>query len=296
MPAHPRGAPLLVSNAIDAASRHSADLAIDVLAVVTLGASAAQMGLLNALGTLAFLILGIPIGVIVDRAPRVRTIVLSGLARSGILSTLALAWLLDAVTMGHVYAAAFTAGIASVFTETGQTAITPRISGKDGVSRLVSAMQSAESIVGLVVPAAAGGAISLIGAGPLVAIAAALTAGAALVIARQRMLPRTNPSAPASPEAGLRSLGRLVTEAREGWRALRGRRILWRITLAALLVNLGLAVHSAIEVVLILRTLELEEAVLGLVVSAGALGGLCGAATALPLARRVTRNAVVRAA
>lgn len=290
-PAPTRGLPLLVSNAIDAASRQCSDLAIDVLAVVTLGATTIQTGLLNALGTAGFLILGIPIGVLIDRAPSVRTISIAGLARSGIFATVVLAWSLGSLTMWHVYAAAFAAGVAGVFTETAQTAITPRVAHTGGVPRLVSAMQTAESVIGLAVPAAAGAAMSAIGAGPLLAIAAALTATAALVVLRQRT---RSPGTTPVERDGAGSLTGLFTEARDGWATLRGRRELWRLTLAALLVNFGLAVHSAIEVVLVLRTLALEEAVLGLIVSAGALGGLLGAVVALPLAGRFSHRTAVR--
>ncbi|MGO1886241.1 MAG: MFS transporter [Citricoccus sp.] len=303
LPPHPdpsspsrRGAPLLLSNLLDAAGRQGSDLATDVLAVAVLGATAAQMGLLNAVGTLAFLVLGIPIGVMVDRSPTLRLLVGSGMVRAGLLSTLMVAWAVDALTMVHLYAVAALAGVTTVVTETAQTAIVPRITGTSGVSGLVSRMQSAESAVGLIVPALAGAAVALTGAGPILAVTATLTAVAALVVLRVRLGRSPEPTAtadPAAPTAG-RALGRLFHEARRGWSTLRGNRALWRLTLGAMIINLGLAVHSAVEVVLVLRTLDLGSTTLGLVVSAGALGALLGSLIAVPLSKPLGVPTVLR--
>lgn len=315
-----RGWPLLLSNALDASGRQTADLAVDVLAVVVLGATAAQMGLLNALGTLAFLVLGIPIGVLVDRSPTVRLLLVSGLLRAGLLGTIVLAWAVGGLTLLHLYVVAALAGTAAVVVETTQTAIVPRIVGTAGVSGLVSRLQSAESVIGLVVPAGAGAAVALTGAGRTLAIGAALTALAALVLLRLRLDPAPAGSAPASTDPALGqsspvdpapgqsssvdpapgqsswagALARFVHEAREGWSTLRKRRTLWRLTLATMTVNLGLAVHSAVEVVLVLRTLDLGSASLGVLVSAGALGALVGSVVAVPLSRRISVRAALR--
>ncbi|WP_256840408.1 MFS transporter [Ornithinimicrobium faecis] len=303
-PAPSTGRPLILSNALDAAGRNTADLATDVLAVVVLGATAAQMGLLNALGTLAFLVLGIPIGVLVDRSPTVRLLLASGLVRAALLASLVLAWSLDGLTLLHLYAVATLAGTAAVVVETTQTAIAPRAVGVSGVSRLVSRMQSAESVISLVVPALAGVLVALTGAGPTLAVAAALTAFAALVVLRLRLAAPEQPtvaadqdptgSAGEEPEAATTALARFLREGRLGWSTLRERRTLWRLTLGSMLINLGLAVHSAVEVVLVLRELDLGATVLGLLVSAGGVGGLLGSLVAVPLADRLGVPRVLR--
>lgn len=290
--------PLLLSNALDAAGRQGADFAIDVLAVVLLGASAAQMGLLNALGTLAFLVLGIPIGVLVDRSPTVRLLTGSGLARAALLSTLIAAWALDGLTMAHLYLVAALVGVSTVVTETTQTTIAPRIAANasQAVARLVSRMQSAESVVGLVVPALAGVAVAAVGAGPALSVATALTVAAALVVSTLR-LPALGadegttadgdvPADPPASAVAASALGRFAAEAREGWSTLRSIRTLWRLTIASMLVNLGLAAHSAIEIVLALRVLEVGPQTLGVIFSLGALGALLGSMIAVPISER----------
>lgn len=290
-----RGLPLLISNSLDAAGRQAADLATDVLAVVVLGASAAQMGVLNALGTLAFLVLGIPVGVLVDRSPTARLLLASGLVRTALLFSVVLAWSLDALTMWHLYAVALLAGTAALVIETTQTAIVPRVVGTAGVSRLVSRLQSAESVISLVVPALAGGLVALSGAGVTMAVGAGLTLLAAFAVLRLRVQRTERAAADGDGQGARAALAQFFHEARLGWITLRGRPALWRLSLGTMAVNLGLAVYSAIEVVLVLRELDLGAATLGLIMSAGGVGGLLGSLVAVPLADRFGVPRMLRA-
>lgn len=295
-----RGLPLLLSNAVDASGRQGADLAHDVLAVTILGATAAQMGLLNALGTLAFLVLGIPIGVLVDRSPTTRLILSAGLTRAGLLSTVVLAGLLDALSLPHLYVVAALAGTAGVVTETAQTAVVPRAVGTDRVASLVARLQSAESVIGLVVPAAAGALVAVLGAGPTLGLSTAFIALGAVIVLKLTVLPpvqthQTDQDSRDEAATPARAFRRFFGEAREGWTTLREIRPLWRMTWGVMAINLGLASYSAIEVVLILRVLDLGPAVFGALVTAGALGGLTGSLVAVPSGTRLGVPAVLRA-
>lgn len=295
-----RGLPLLLSNAVDASGRQGADLALDVLAVTILGATAAQMGLLNALGTLAFLVLGIPIGVLVDRSPTTRLILSAGLTRAGLLSTVVLAGLLDALSLPHLYVVAALAGTAGVVTETAQTAVVPRVVGTDRVASLVARLQSAESVIGLVVPAAAGALVAVLGAGPTLGLSAAFIALGAVIVLKLTVVPpvqmhQTDQDSRDETATPARAFRCFLGEAREGWTTLREIRPLWRMTWGVMAINLGLASYSAIEVVLILRVLDLGPAVFGALVTVGALGGLTGSLAAVPSGTRLGVPAVLRA-
>ena len=65
---------LLVSNGLDAGVGRILDTVTDVVAVTTLGMTTTQLGLLNALGSISFLLLAVPLGALVDArgATRVR--------------------------------------------------------------------------------------------------------------------------------------------------------------------------------------------------------------------------------
>ena len=79
---------LVASNALDAGGRSATDVAIDVLAVLALGVGAAQMGVLMTLSGLGFLLLGVPIGILVDRHLSPRLLVATDLAKAALLGVL----------------------------------------------------------------------------------------------------------------------------------------------------------------------------------------------------------------
>lgn len=126
----------MASNALDAGGRSIFGFATDVIAVSVLGASTAQMGLLNAAGMVAFLFLAAPVGVLVDRASSRSTLVISSLAKAT-LAGLAAALLLSAtMTFGMLLVIVVTFGVFSLITETSQVAAVPRVEKKTRIAAL----------------------------------------------------------------------------------------------------------------------------------------------------------------
>ena len=75
---------------------------LPIIAALTLGASAMDLGLLVALSALPGVIVSPFVGAWIDRTSRRRILIVADLARAGALATLpVLAWL-DAITIGHV--------------------------------------------------------------------------------------------------------------------------------------------------------------------------------------------------
>src|SRR3954447_25128102 len=69
-------------------------VAVPLLAVLVLHASALQLGVVNAAGTIAFLLIGLPVGAWTDRWRRRRILISSDLARAVLLATIPIAgWL-----------------------------------------------------------------------------------------------------------------------------------------------------------------------------------------------------------
>ena len=73
---------LVASNALDAGGRSATDVALDVLAVLLLGVGADGMGVLMTLSGLGFLLLGVPLGIVVDRHLSPRLLAATGLAKA----------------------------------------------------------------------------------------------------------------------------------------------------------------------------------------------------------------------
>ncbi|MDO5493353.1 MAG: hypothetical protein Q4F53_07040, partial [Nesterenkonia sp.] len=190
--AHPKGRTsmlrrtLLTQNVIVAVGGSSTALAVDVVFVAVLGATAFQMGLLNALSTTAFLLCSVPLGLLIDRVGASRVLVWSTAGTAGFLSTL-LALLLDdrlRVETALTLMAGF--GVCAVAQQLSQTALVPRVVDASsrvdeprerGITSLVGRVSTADQVVAVVVPAAAGAALSATGAEPV------LAAGAATMVA-----------------------------------------------------------------------------------------------------------------
>lgn len=300
-----RGGPalrLLASNALDATSRNVLDLAVDATAVLLVGASALQIGLLNAAGTVAFLLLGVPIGVLVDRRDARTTMAVALASRGLVLGVLA--WMLSAGQVSFLLLAAVSllVGISGAVTETGQTVHATEAVPAPLVGRLVSRLQAADSVLSLVAPAAAGLALGVVGAPGLVLAAAVIAFLAAVALVVGQAAPRPSPvpatrdeptPAPSVPAAEVRGLRRFVADVGAGIAPFRSDPLLRRLTWSTALLNLGLAAYSAVSAILELRVLELGPQAFGALVGVGAAGGLLGSVVAEPLARRLSRARIV---
>src|SRR5690349_22174213 len=73
-------------------------VAVPLLAVLVLGASPFELGLVGAAGTLAFAVIGLPAGAWVDRWRRRPVLVAADVGRAAVLLTIPVAALLDVLT------------------------------------------------------------------------------------------------------------------------------------------------------------------------------------------------------
>src|SRR5215470_17123006 len=89
-------------------------LALPLVAVLALHATAFEVGLLTAAETAAFLIIGLPAGAWVDRMRR-RNVMISGdLVRAALLGTVPLGWWMGWLSMAQLYLVALGVGFATV--------------------------------------------------------------------------------------------------------------------------------------------------------------------------------------
>jgi Na+/melibiose symporter-like transporter len=282
---------LVASNALDAGGRSIFGFATDVIAVSVLGASAAQMGLLNAAGLVAFLVLAAPVGVLVDRASSRSTLVISSLAKAT-LAALAAALLLSAtMTFGMLLVIVVAFGNFSHITETSQVAAVPRVEKRSRIAALAGTLEAWDNGLGIVIPAAAAVALTYIAGGWVLAAAAAVLAGAAVMASRLRVHRAeqdvsTEPRPPGSSS--------LLTEMRAGIEPFRTSAALRRITMSTVLLNASLAIISAVEMVYFLRVVGLSVAAVGAAATVGAVGGALSAGVSGRLVARLGLNRVVR--
>lgn len=294
---------LMYSNALDAFSRSTTDVVLDIVFVTVLGASAIQMGVLNALGSLAFMVAGIPIGYLVDKIGAIPSLRASLVIKCSALLVLTVLLVNDSLSILIGFSLAFSVGVTGAFTETSQVSTVPCViprgtpkSRKSETSHLVSRLSSADEAVGVVAPVVAGALVVAAGAGFTTAIAVGAVL-AAFVLALG--IVRVEKTEPGSFEEPARELGHRTSGASNhssfwaGMRYLIQHKRLLAITLLVTLSNAGLAIGSSVEALLILNRLELSEAQFGALVSIGGAGGLLGATIAAPTSRRVAPSKLV---
>lgn len=292
---------LQLSNGADATGTQLFDLSIMIVAISALGLSAGQLGLLNALGTVSFLLLSVPLGVLVDRLGPWRVLMVSLTLKTLIVlvgTTLYFTGRLNTIT---VMVLVTVMGVVVVSTENSQTSIVPLVmGGNDDPASIVSLMASADHIAQIAAPAVVGFmiahghakiAFSLAVAMLLLAAATAILlrptrtgsvksneagAGAATEADKNRdtACPTEDPKAKTSKLKSLRS------EWTHGFRIILRNRVLLAVIMLVTAGNMGIAIGDSTISIVILRELHLGAAFYGTLGTIAAISGLIGATIA----------------
>lgn len=250
-------------------------LALPLVAVVSLAATELEVGVLSALSTVAFLLVGLPAGVWVDRRPYRQVLISSDLIRAAVLLTVPVAWWMGVLTLWHLYAVAFVIGIFSVFFDVAYQSYLPRLVGRDRLVEGNAKLETVHSVAQLGGPAAAGQLIAWLTAPFALALdAAAMGLSALFVGCMRHRQPKPEPVAGA----------RLLPEIAEGLRFVLGNPLLRSIAASTAFFNLAFSAYMTMLVFYLPRDLGLRPDQIGLVFSVLGVGGLLGAL----LTRRLT--------
>ncbi|MFI5798555.1 MFS transporter [Streptomyces sp. NPDC051677] len=253
-------------------------VAVPLVAVTALDASPGQVGALATLSTLAFLFIGLPAGVWVDRMRHRRILIGADLARAVLFSSVPVAWRLDALTLGHLYVVVLLNGCATVFFDVGSQSALPQLVGPAALVRANSAVVSLQAAGNIAGRGAGGGLVQLLTAPAAVVCAAgAYLASALQLFALGRGDDSSRPPHPT----------RLRAQIAEGVRHVLGDRELRALALTAALTNFGSQLVTTMLPILFVRELHFSAGALGLFGGAGGLGLLLGAWCARPLAGRL---------
>ncbi|MCX5587966.1 MFS transporter [Streptomyces erythrochromogenes] len=263
--------------ALNQLGTNTGHVAVPLLALTALDAGPAQVGTLAALSTLAFLLIGLPAGAWVDRLRTRGVLVAADLARAALFASLPLAWWLDVLTLGQLYAVVLLAGCATVFSDVGSQSVLPQLVGREGLVRANTAMVTLMAAANIAGRGAGGALVAALTAPFALACSSAAYLASALRLTAIRSTPAPAPAA-RTP---------LTAQIREGLQHVLGHPELRALTLAATLNNLGGAVLGTMLPVLFVRELGLSPASLGLFWAAGGVGLLLGARLARPFAARV---------
>src|SRR5690606_12216785 len=248
--------------------------AAPLVAVLALGASAAQTGYLQSAQTLPFLLLSLPAGVLSDRVSRRDLMaVAEGIRAMSLLALAGLLWT-EALTLAWLGALGFIAAIGTVAYNVTAPAIVPTLVTPSQLSAANRWLELARSSAFAAGPAIGGALVGATGAPVAFALAIALSLQATVGMAR---LPAV-PAAPARPRRPWRELV-------EGARFVRAHPLLRPIVVTAVFFNMAWFLLQGIYVAYAVDTLGMNAGQVGLTLGACGVGMVAGAWAAPQLGR-----------
>ncbi len=259
-------------------------LALPLVAILVVHASAFDVGMLTALQTVAFAVLSLPVGAWVERMRFRWVLIVNDLVRAAALGWVPLAQLLGVLTIGQLYAVALVTGVSTVFFDVAYQSYLPELVGRELLVEGNAKLQASESVSQIAGPSLGGLLIQALTA-PYAVLVDALSFlwSAGYVTAIDVRPPRPE----RAPDRHLRR------EIGEGLRFVLGNRMLRAIAMCTGSFNLFSSMTLAVFYLLLARDLHLSPGVIGLLTSTSAIGGLVGALLASRLADRVGQGPAI---
>jgi MFS family permease len=254
-------------------------LALPLAAILVLDASATEVALLGAVEVLPFLLFTLPAGVWVDRLPRRPILVVTDLARGAALTSIPLAYAVDALTLPHLYVVAFAMGVLAVFFDVSYLAYLPSLVERRQLGTANSKLEATRSAAQVAGPGAAGVLVDLITAPVAILVDGVSYLFSAFFVWRITRADRR--------EASVAPRGRLLPQLQEGLSYVLRHPYLRALTLSTGGWNLFANIGFGIILVYAVRTLDLSPAVIGVLIAIGGAGSVVGALAASRVTERV---------
>jgi len=259
-------------------------LALPLTAVVALGATTFQVGLLSAAATAAFALIALPAGALVDRWPKRRLMIWCDLARLLIIGSVPLAAAFKVLTLGQLYAVAATAGVATVFFDVAYQSYLPSLIATEHLADGNGKLGATQSFAQVTGPGLGGGLVGLVGAARAMA-ADAISYGVSVA---SLLAIRTHEELPPRP-----TRRNLRAEIAEGLSFVLRHPILRKISACTATANLFGGMGLALEIVFLIRVLHVRPADTGLLIAMASLGGVAGGVLSGRLARRIGSGRII---
>ena len=253
-------------------------LGLPLVAVLTLGADAAQMGTLTAFGLLPHLIFSLPAGVWLDRVrSRRRLMIAADLARAGLIGSIPVASVLGVLAMPQLYVVGFLAGALSVIFDLSWNTLFVAVTQRERYVEAMALLNGSRSLASVGGPTIGGLLVQVLGA-PIAMLADSLSyLGSVFFLRRIR-----SPEPPVEAEEGSTR-----EQLMAGLSFVLGDRIMRPTLLSVATINLFTFASSALFILYATTTLGVSPGALGLALGTGAVGAVIGALVASRIGRRI---------
>lgn len=255
-------------------------VAIPLIAVTALHASAFLVGVLTSAVWLPWLLVGLPAGAWVDRLPSRPVLVTCNVASMLLLVSVALAGWLGVLTIVQLLIVTFLLGVASVFFSTAHQVFLPStVPDHADLPEAAAKSEGSEAAAQVAGPGLAGLLAQLFGA----ATAVVVDAVGSVVSAACLLAVRAKDAPPARPE---RAVG-MATEIGEGLRYVATDPFLLPITVYGVASSLVYGALQALVVVFLVRAVGVSARTVGGLIAAASVGGVAGALVADRIMRKL---------
>jgi MFS family permease len=253
-------------------------LGVPLVAVLTLGADATQMGTLTAVGLLPHLLFSLPAGVWLDRIrTRRRLMIAADFGRAILIGSIPVAYLLGVLSMPQLYVVGFASGSLAVLFDLSWNTLFVSVTERARYVEAMALLNGSRSLASVGGPTIGGLLVQVLGA-PFAMFGDALSyLGSVLFLSRIR-----SPEPPIEPEEGS------TREQLLAGLSFTYRDPLMRPTLLSVAtVNLFTFAASALFILYATTTLGVSPGALGLALGTGAVGAVIGAIFATRIGRRI---------
>ena len=266
-------------------------VALPLTAVLVLGATPSQMGLLAAASSLPNLLFGLVAGVWVDRVPRRPILVWADIGRALLLASIPAAALLGQLSFLHLWIVTIAAGALTVFFQIAAISLLPALVMRSELVEANSKLSTSDALLAIAGPAVAGGLVQLLGAARVILIDAVSYLLSALALSG---VSEAGPSQaqPCEEDEAINRHARSRLTARsirleiaEGMYELLRTPLLKALTISSSLGMFAGAVTAAVQMLFLVDQLNFTPAVIGTVLACGGAGSLLGALLSTGAAR-----------
>jgi MFS family permease len=268
---------LWLGDAISQAGTGIGGTALQLLAVVTLGASPFVVAVITATGYASWLPVGLPAGVVADRLRRRPLLIGADACRAVLLATIPLAAALNVLSSPQVIGVAALTGALTVLFDVAYPAYLPSLVARAELMEANAALQVNASVAQVGGPGVAGLLVQVLSAPVAVLLDAISFLVSALCISR---IDASEPAPEPRPKT------RISREIREGFSYVLHQPVLSAALRASAQFNLCFGAYEAVVVLFLVRTAHLSPLVVGVLLSAGGLGGALGGVVFGPAAAR----------
>ena len=265
---------LWVGQAVSASGSAITTVAMPLVAVVSLGASPVEMGLLSALTVLPHLVFGLPAGVWVNRMSRRRVMIVADVGRAGLLGAIPVLSAVGLLRMEHLYVVAVLAGVLTLLSDTASLTLLPALVPREDLMQANSASMLNQTVASATGPSIAGALTQVVSA----AFAIAVDGLSFVVSAVASFLIKEPPLTAPAPVAGQ---CRLL----EGLRVLFGDPVLSALTLSATIAAIAGAAQAPLVVLYLVRDLHWPPVLVGVAITVAGVSSVLATLVA-PLCSR----------